>query len=208
MTRHSRRAFLGATVAGALGACSTTPPLAPELPAGSDREAAWASHRAQLDALRGWTASARLGLRAKGESWTASLNWKQIQEVYRVRLSGPLGQGIMEVNGDPHGVELRMGSDQRFTAKEPEQLLREQVGWQVPLSGLRHWIIGRPQPDTPVGAMNLDESGRLSRLEQSGWRIFYDRYTAVNGLALPSKVTLENPRLFARIVVNRWNFEA
>lgn len=82
--------------------------------------------------------------------------------------------------------------------------MQTHAGWQLPLSGLRHWILGRPDPQAQIFDLQLDAGGRLAELRQLGWHIRYERYAEFDGLALPTKLTLENPRLRAKLAVRRW----
>ena len=95
---------------------------------------------------------------------------------------------------------MRTSNNEVFVAPTPDELLDRQVGWHVPLAGLRYWIVGRTQPHTTVGSLELDGVGRLKTLEQAGWTIRYQRYEAIGDLQLPTKLELENPRLSARLV--------
>jgi outer membrane lipoprotein LolB len=68
---------------------------------------------------------------------------------------------------------------------------------------LRYWVRGLPVPDTEATRV-LDESGQLSRLEQSGWVINYQRYQLVEGAAVPSKLQLARDDISVRLVINEW----
>jgi len=82
--------------------------------------------------------------------------------------------------------------------------MRTHAGWRVPLSGLRYWIIGLPDPQARVIDLELDPMGRLAELRQLGWHIRYQRYGEFDGVALPTRLTLENSQLRAKLVVRSW----
>ncbi len=90
-----------------------------------------------------------------------------------------------------------------LSASSVELLMEEQLGWSVPVQGFRYWLIGSPAPGV-IDRYSLDEAGRLAELEQSGWQIRYLSYQAVDGLDLPRKLELENPRLRIRLVIDEW----
>jgi len=63
--------------------CATRPPaVAPEA------ESAWLEHRAALEALRDWQVQGRVALRTETEGWSASFDWQQRGDNYRIRLRG------------------------------------------------------------------------------------------------------------------------
>ena len=132
------------------------------------------------------------------------MRWRQDQESYRIRLSGPLGQGLMELRGTPGLVEMRTSDDGVYRARTAEELMQTHAGWRVPLSGLRYWILGRPDPQARIVDLKLDPGGRLAELHQLGWHIRYERYGEFDGIALPTILTLENARLRAKLVLRRW----
>jgi len=180
-------------------ACETTQEVAPV----DDPGRVWAERQAVLATVVEWTAVGKLGLQSEQDSWSAGLTWHQLPDSFAIRLSGPLGQGMMELSGSPGLVEMRTAADV-YRAGSAEELMQVHAGWQVPLSGLRHWILGRPDPEAPVAELELDAAGRLASLRQVGWRIRYDRYDEFDGIVLPTKLTLENARVRAKLVLRSW----
>jgi len=150
------------------------------------------------------SAVGKLGMQSAQESWTAGLTWRQDRDNYLLRLSGPLGQGLMELRGSPGLVEMRTSDDVVYRARTAEELMQTHAGWRVPLSGLRYWIIGLPDPQARVIDLELDPMGRLAELRQLGWHIRYQRYGEFDGVALPTRLTLENSQLRAKLVVRSW----
>ncbi len=187
-------------VSALLSACETTPELLPV----DNPERVWAERQVRLAAIEQWSAVGKLGMQSAQESWTAGLTWRQDRDSYRLRLSGPLGQGLMELRGSPGLVEMRTSDDAVYRARTAEELMQTHTGWRVPLSGLRYWIIGLPDPEAAVIDLQLDPVGQLAELRQLGWRIRYQRYAEFDGVALPTRLTLENAQLRAKLVVRSW----
>lgn len=185
-----------------LSACETTPPLpAPE----SSPEQAWQQRLQSLENFDTWFCAGRVGVDDGKEAFSASLRWQQRRDNYDIRLFGPLGQGVAHVVGTPDGVALRTSDrDATLVAPTAELLLEQSLGWPLPISGLRFWILGITMPDMPVESRELDRWGRLVSLEQSGWRIRYTKYAQVNGIDLPVRMELDHVPFSARIAVNRW----
>jgi outer membrane lipoprotein LolB len=183
-----------------LAACETTPEVVPV----DDPERVWAEHQARLAAIDRWAAVGKLGIQSAEDSWTAGLSWLQDRDSFTIRLSGPLGQGLMELRGSGQIVEMRTANDGVYRATTAEELMQTHAGWQVPLSGLRHWILGRPDPRARTVELVLDAGGRLAELRQLDWHIRYERYAEFDGVVLPTRLTLENTRLRAKLVVRSW----
>jgi outer membrane lipoprotein LolB len=69
---------------------------------------------------------------------------------------------------------------------------------------LKFWIKGIPEPGIAAENLLLDDQGRLTDMQQSGWRISISRYTDFNGTQLPSRLFMHNDRFQLRLVVDDW----
>ncbi len=188
-----------------LAACASTPPPS-EPDKVDDPIAAFGQRQGLLSVMQNWSANGRLGLSTSNESINANVRWQQKNdERYTIRLSGPFGVGATELHGDPGFVAIET-EDKVHTAATPEDLVEEVVGWRIPVSGLRHWLLGLVAPGIEIEDMRLDEFGRLEYLEQAGWQIQYKRYSETAMLDMPTKVFMDSERLKARIVVHEWTF--
>ncbi len=196
----------------ALAACGPTPRPDVVIPdptlVNGQREAAWREHRARLEPLKDWHLHGRLGVQRGGEGWSAGVEWRQFEGAYRIHLSGPMGQGGMLLEGDDERVSFSDGEGYRNVSHDPEALLEQELGWRMPVSALRYWVRGLPDPRAAVGRRLLDGQGRLLELEQSGWRVLFPRYRAVEGLELPTKLLLFHEQGEVRLVVGRWELNS
>jgi outer membrane lipoprotein LolB len=138
------------------------------------------------------------------QGWHANLEWVQQGSTYELGLSGPLNQGRLEIAGGPRGVTARGSDGSIVSADDAETLLTEQMGWSLPVRGMRYWVLGVPDPSQPVVSMALDELGRLATLEQAGWVIRYPSYLEGEGLDLPHKIRLDSTRVNVRMVIDEW----
>ena len=186
-----------------LTACATQPashaPLNESLP--------WATRVTQLQAITQWTLMGAVTLNTPKERTTASLNWKQNNQHYTLILFGPLGMGSLELQGKPGTVILKSAGKPTRQATTPEALMKEALGWSLPVRNLYYWVRGLPAPHVPA-TKTFDAYHHLTKLRQQGWTIKYLRYTAVNGIDLPSKISLQTPRIGAKITIAHWQLPA
>ena len=159
------------------------------------------------DVITRWRALGKLAARTADRNWSASLDWRQAEEDFRLRLSGPFGQGALQVAGSPGRVELTTARGVRRSARTPEALLAQELDWDLPASALRHWITARARPGVPVEDWALDEAGRLSSLAQQGWRLDYVYRGDSRGPSLPDRVTLRGEGVVVRIAIRDWRVE-
>ncbi|MEM7407479.1 MAG: lipoprotein insertase outer membrane protein LolB [Pseudomonadota bacterium] len=186
-----------------LGGCETVPEAAEPEPV-ADPLAAFERRQAVLGQIQNWSANGRLALNTPGDSVNASVRWQQIADDYVIRLSGPLGIGGASLAGGPAGVTLRT-DDKDFSAPTPEALLKDNLGWQLPVSGLKYWLMGLIAPNVQIRDVRFDPAGRLEYLEQANWKIQYRRYLRTETMDMPSKVFMESPRVGVRIIVQEWD---
>ena len=154
--------------------------------------------------LSAWQFNGRVSLTRGEACWHAGLHWQEQAGSLFLWVSGPLGQGGFQLNGDARGVVLVDADGQTFAAQDADALLVQVTGWELPVSGLRHWIRGLPEPAAGEAQVNRDEAGQLRRLEQSGWTINYERYQVVDGVSLPAKLRLVREDVAVRIVIDQW----
>jgi outer membrane lipoprotein LolB len=195
------KAFSLSILALLIAACA--PPV---IRPAEDPEQLWETRRQSLEALQAWSLTGRVAVQIEEQGWNATMHWRQLADAYDMRLIAPLGGGAVQLRGDPAGVVLRTGDGQLHAAADPETLLQEQTGMQIPVSGLRFWVLGRPDPTQPSG-QSLDGQGRLQRLRQAGWDIAYLGYRAVGEIELPARINLDNGHLQVRLAINEWEIQ-
>lgn len=201
--RHRCRIAAVLVCSALLGACATGPRSVPE-----DREAAWADQRERLHALSAWRAEGRLAVRTRNDAGNAHFTWiDQGDDGFRLRLEGPLGQGggRMSVNGEQ--AVLTTGDGQRYVDRDAGRLLEDLYGWDIPVTGLRQWLVGLPGADADY---ELDQFGRIASLDWRGWHIEYRRYRPVGDLDLPATLvaTRTDTDTGIRVAIDQWEPEA
>jgi len=165
---------------------------------------AWDLRQEALNKINTWSIKGRLAVQTGQGGWSATLFWDQKNQSYRMRFVAPLGQGTYQLQGDDDLVSLLTADNKLYQAATPETLLLDNMGWSVPLHGLKYWIKGVPEPGKSTENLLLDDQGRLTDMQQSGWRISISRYSDFNGTQLPGRLYMHNDRFKLRLVVDDW----
>ena len=185
-----------------LAGCATTmPPPRPPLTAGQQREL--------LLQLSGFSLSGRVGVKTSAqEGFNAGLDWQQQQDLAKVKLSGPLGAGSLQLEYGPQQLRVVTGRGDRLTGGEAEQALARELGFVPPFEALRYWIRGIPAPGAAAATATYDSGGVLQQLQQLDWLIRYQGFMQVNTRAgsvqLPAKLVATHDQLRLTLVVDRW----
>ncbi len=184
-----------------LAGCAQTPRLDAE---SVDVTRRWSERKQKIYTLDNWELRGRVAIQASGEGFSGKLVWAQSGDEYQLRLEAPFGQASYQLIGTPTRVSLLAPDQAPVHAPEPAALLQSQLGWSLPISGLRHWVLGVPEPDAQITQLQLDKLGRLSILHQSGWQISVKRYGRLGDVDVPSKLYLDRESLRVRLVVHKW----
>lgn len=178
----------------------------------------WQERTQQLLPLSRWTVLGKVSIRNGDRRDSASLNWSQNLDHYRIFMAGPLGQGAVNIEGSERlGITLEVSGEGRYQADSPEQLLQQRLGWSVPVSQMPYWIRGLPAPQQ-AHIKVLDDHNRLERLHQGGWDIRYLGYqqqseknsveSGQNRPQLPRKIELRlGSELRLLMVLKQWQLE-
>ena len=195
-----RRIFLLLLAVSLLSACATQ---LPKIDSGLKSQL-WLEHQIAVSAIQSWNIKGRMAVKNEKESGTVTLLWNQFLSNYELRFIAPLGQGTYILTGSPGGVAMKGPKNKTMRAETPEQLLRDELGWDVHLNGLRYWIRGLPEPDMKYSKLLLDNKGRLTNIEQSGFNVSVSRYTEQGSVSLPEKLTIKSDKIQLKVVIQNW----
>ncbi|MCH8505437.1 MAG: lipoprotein insertase outer membrane protein LolB, partial [Ectothiorhodospiraceae bacterium] len=156
-----------------------------------------------LAGLSGWSANGRAGITAGQEAATMSLGWQQTGGEWQLDLRGPLASGSVRLVSDGAGVRLRASDGRTDAADDAQTLLYRHTGYDLPVEVLQDWLIGIPAPEYDA-ALELDQDGLLTELEQLGWKVQYSAYERVNGIYMPVRIFLDGPGIHMRTSISRW----
>ncbi|HEX7954746.1 MAG TPA: lipoprotein insertase outer membrane protein LolB [Burkholderiales bacterium] len=153
-------------------------------------------------AIDAFSLNGRVAVKLDDRGYTASLHWKHTPARDLVRLFSPLGSVVGEIDANSTGATLTTGANEVYRSNDVQALTREALGWDLPLAGLRYWIIGRADPAAPVQAQDRDDRQRLRTLMQNDWHVTYLEYFGDS--AMPARLSLTYDRLKLRLIVERW----
>lgn len=191
-------------VLGMLAGCTGFSPSRPAGPIPVVPATAWDTHRASIAALKQWSLEGRIALQKNQEGGSAGVRWQQDGENFELRISAPFGRGTYRLWGDQTQVALSGPDGKVYRAQDVESLMAAHLQWALPLAGAKYWVVGIPAPTPAPNALRTDDQGRLTDMEQSGWRISVLRYTKADTLELPDKLFLTHGEVQIRMVIAIW----
>ena len=98
---------------------------------------------------------------------------------------------------------------QTLSANSPEDLILEQLGYELPVSQLNYWIKGLPAPDSEAQLL-FNELNQLTTIQQADWTINLSDMRQYGALNLPRRVELTRPRndIRLRFIGLNWTGDA
>jgi outer membrane lipoprotein LolB len=152
--------------------------------------------------LSAFAFNGRVAVRHDGERTSAGVRWTHRGATDEILLLAPLGQTMARIYSDGKGVSLEE-SGKVYTATDAETLTERVLGWHLPLSGMRYWVLALPATGSESVAERA-ESGQLRELRQDGWEITYTRYAAETADSLPLRMNLRRESMEMQLVIDEW----
>ena len=165
----------------------------------------WETRKAVLEQTDEWEFSGRIGVRAGDEGFNGKIWWRQDGIVYRARLSGPIGVGTVFVNGDGREATLTDRDGVVTELDDADVDIRTGYGWTIPVTSLRFWALGIPDPSLP-SSIEFNEDGQMSNLRQGQWTVTIGEYADGGGQAMPRRLTAVSGDILVRLVIDEWAF--
>lgn len=190
---RGRRHFLGLGLGVALGlaGCAQTGPTV-QGPVG------------ERSRIEDFYVEGRFALRQETKSYAGKLTWDHRQGRDEVLLMSPLGQGAAEIVQDESGARLTTADHRYYQAADGGALVREVLGYELPLRHMSEWLLARTVPGTGV---RRDAIGRVRRFTESGWEVEYG-YGDEAADALPLSMTARyGEEVELRLHFDAWRLE-
>lgn len=145
--------------------------------------------RPATDAIKAFSLEGRLSVKQGEKSYQAGIQWQHGPDRDRLFLTGPLGQGLAELERTAEGAKLLTSDQKTVTAADADSLAREVLGFDLPLAHLPDWVLGRGQP-------------------VAGWRVDILRRESDAPNALPQLLELQQDDLTVRIKIDQWQLNS
>lgn len=146
----------------------------------------------------------RVAVNFEGRAFSSNVRWQHAGGREEVWLMTPLGQTLAHILSDSAGATLTASDQTQYRAASVESLTRQALGWELPLSRLTWWVRGEPVPGAQPASAERDERGRLTLLDQDGWRVSYLYYPPGEQGGLPRRLDLRSGGQEIRLLIDGW----
>ena len=166
-----------------------------------------AQHLNSLKSISSFEVQGRIGIQTNPKGFSGSLVWQHGANSDDIALFSPLGSQLASIKRSSSAITLTDGNGNSYSAIDAETLTRDVLGWQLPLTGLSDWVLGRPSA-APIARSIWNAQGQLTHLEQDGWNIEYDNYQQQGAYILPGKIYLKSEQLNLKLLIEKWHSPA
>jgi outer membrane lipoprotein LolB len=191
-----------------LSACSSLPVTPLTTPNQSNQSNNASEVRRYQDHLQ---LSGRLTIRYfqddKEQSISANFDWQQDPRNTEITLISPTGQIVAKIEQNASGARLQQANQAPHYAANMEALLRTQLGWSLPVTGLRDWLQGYTKSADQSYLTVAPEDD--ARLEADGWQLRYASWTREQGAPHPKRIDLQRNdsqagEIAIKILIDQW----
>ena len=148
-----------------------------------------------------WEFSGRIGVSASNDGFNGKLRWVQKSDAFSATVSGPLGIGTVRIEGDGESVVLTDKDGVRTALSDAEIELQVRYGWTIPVTSLRYWALGIPDPTAPA-QIEFNADGQLVEIVQRDWTVTISRYRNSGGQPMPSRLSASMTDTRVRIIIH------
>jgi len=163
----------------------------------------WPERRGALQALSSFQLRGRVGVAVNSEGFNGNLSWQQQGARSTLVIQGPLGVGATRVVAEGSALSVTSSKGAVLDDDQARTELSARLGFEPPISSLRYWILGVPDPSQPA-TETLGAEQRLAKLGQAGWEIQYTDYMPVGSESLPRRISLTRDATRVRLFIDQW----
>lgn len=144
----------------------------------------------------------RVAIKHNDERSSAGLRWTHRGIEDEILLLAPLGQTVARIFANSEGVLLE-AAGKKYFEQDAESLTERVLGWHLPLSGMRYWVMALPAAGS-TAELERAENGQVNVLRQDGWVIYYTRYASEVADSLPLRLKLQRDGMELSLFIDEW----
>lgn len=151
-----------------------------------------------------WALDGKLAVSNDDDGGSGNLQWRNEPGLSELDFRGALGRGAWQLEIRPDQAILNLANGETWQAPDVSILVRDHVGWEVPVNSLAWWVRGLAAPG-PVDERQLDPDGRITLLSQEGWDVEYKKYKEFSGMVMPTRLDARNGDQRVKFIMREWS---
>ena len=148
----------------------------------------------------------------RDESLHGKFSWEQTPDLTIVTLQSPLGQTMAKIDVKPSMTTFFAPNRAPQSAPDAEELIKSQLGWTLPVSGMKGWLQGCATDSRGKPFIATPKATHV--ITQDGLQINYPDWIEGPTMPLPKLIDMVKENRGARngvdinmkLVIDEWNF--
>lgn len=186
-----------------LSSCVATRPVSVEE---GERIRLYQAKADRLAPISEWSMRGRLAVSNEEDGGSGNFRWSKSASGSQMNFHGALGRGAWALEASNQVAEMTLADGTIHRADTVDELVQREVGWKIPVESLSWWVRGLAEPGEFQVRM-IDNNGDISKLQQNGWDIIFDRYRVIEGISLPTRLTALQGVWKVKLAIRDWYLE-
>lgn len=155
--------------------------------------------------------SIRYKANGKEESLHGGFDWKQTPDYTVITLLSPLGQSMAKIEATPQLTTFSAPGSAPRSGANAEELIETQLGWVLPVTGLKDWLQGCATDMQGQLFIATPESRQV--ITRDGWQLDYPSWIDGPSMPLPKRINLikggkdfSDVDINLKLVIDEWHF--
>ena len=159
-----------------------------------------------LGAMSHWKLTAHIGVSDGHDGGSGQLVWSQDGDHFSFVVRAPVTGRTWKLTGDKNHAVLEGVDPQPDTDSNPQRLLKQRLGWDIPLYNLVDWVRAMRARDHEA-TLVFDAHDLPAVLVQDGWKIEYRAWFGERNPPLPRKLFASKGSAHVRMLIESWSFD-
>ncbi len=149
-----------------------------------------------------WTLEGKIAVSDGRESGSGRVNWQQQGDQYSIVMRAPVSGQSWRLSGSRGFSQLEGVKPTPVTGDSAQQLLRRELGWELPVGEMADWIFAVGLSDRAI--TQRDAEGAPLKVSDAGWQLEYRDWQVADGVRYPRRITARRGAHQVRLVIQRW----
>lgn len=150
-----------------------------------------------------WTLEGKIAVSDGRESGSGRVKWLQQGDQYSIVMRAPVSGQSWRLSGGRGFSQLEGVKPTPVIGDSAQQLLRRELGWELPVGEMADWIFAVGLSDRAI--TQRDGQGAPLKVHDAGWQLEYRDWQVAEGVRFPRRITARRGVHQVRLVIQRWH---
>jgi len=151
---------------------------------------------------RQWTLEGRLAVSDGKDGGSGRIVWVQDGDAYSITLRAPVSGQSWRLSGDRGHSRLEGVRPEPVFGDSAQQLLRQELGWVLPVGEMSGWIFGGGF--SAAARIERDAAGAPLHVVDAGWQLDFVDWRMLEDISLPKRISAKRAPYQVKLAIQSW----